>query len=82
MLLPVLSDHEGAMSIKELSELTSIKSDDIVNTLTHLNLIQYQKGQHVICAAPRLLEKLLKEAGGAGLQVGLLKGGRGLGFRV
>ena len=32
-------------------------------------LIQYQKGQHVVCAAPSLLERHLKAAGSAGLPV-------------
>jgi len=31
--------------------------EDVVSTLQHLNLIQYQKGQHVICAAPKLIER-------------------------
>lgn len=31
--------------LQELSELTAIKTDDIINTLQTLGLIQYQKGQ-------------------------------------
>ncbi|GFR41961.1 hypothetical protein Agub_g2758 [Astrephomene gubernaculifera] len=68
-LLAILRDTEGSISIKELSELTAIKPDDIINTLQQLGLIQYQKGQHVICAAPKLVEKHLKAAGGPGLVV-------------
>lgn len=37
--------------------MTAIKVEDVVTTLQHLNLIQYQKGQHVICAAPKLIER-------------------------
>jgi hypothetical protein len=37
--------HEGTISIKELSEVTAIRPDDILNTFQMLNLIQYQKGQ-------------------------------------
>ena len=37
--------------------MTAIKVEDVVSTLQHLNLIQYQKGQHVICAAPKLIER-------------------------
>ena len=55
--LQVLRSHTTTISIKELSETTGIKVDDVLSTLQHLNLIQYQKGQHVICAAPTLLDK-------------------------
>ncbi|GIL77107.1 hypothetical protein Vretimale_3121 [Volvox reticuliferus] len=68
-LLGILRDTEGSISIKELSDLTAIKPDDIINTLQALGLIQYQKGQHVICAARHLIEKHLKAAGGPGLVV-------------
>lgn len=138
-LMPILMAREGAVSIKELSDATRIRTDDILTTLNHLNLIQYQKvrrggrsggrsrngglpctgagsgaarraanalhacaraqprgglpprttahnawlpdkggaphpgrtpqGQHVICAPPDLLQKLLREAGSPGLQV-------------
>lgn len=53
----VLKDYQGTISLKELSEMTAIKVEDVVSTLQHLNLIQYQKGQHVICAAPKLIER-------------------------
>jgi len=59
-LLPrsqVLKDYQGTINLKELSEMTAIKVEDVVSTLQHLNLIQYQKGQHVICAAPKLIER-------------------------
>jgi hypothetical protein len=42
-LLPILMARDGAVSIKELSEITRIRIDDILVTLNHLNLIQYQK---------------------------------------
>lgn len=37
----------------------------------HLNLIQYIKGNHVICAAPHVLEAHLKKIGPPGLEVGV-----------
>ena len=69
LTLQVLKEQEGSISIKDLSTATMIKTDDIISTLNHLNLIQYQKGQHVICAAPAVIEKHIKEAGSPGLQV-------------
>ena len=68
-LLKVLSEATSTVSIKDLSDLTAIKTDDVISTLQHLSLIQYQKGQHVVCAAQSLLEKHLKAAGSAGLPV-------------
>eukprot|EP00976_Prorocentrum_cordatum_P099398 1191817-Prorocentrum_minimum.AAC.4 len=35
--------------------MTAIKTDDIISTLQHLNLIQYQKGQHVLYANPKVM---------------------------
>ncbi len=69
MCMQVLKEQEGSISIKELSAATMIKTEDIISTLQHLNLIQYQKGQHVICAAPAVIERHLKQAGSPGLQV-------------
>ena len=69
LTLQVLKEQEGSISIKDLSTATMIKTDDIISTLNHLNLIQYQKGQHVICAAPAVIERHLKQAGSPGLQV-------------
>eukprot|EP00793_Prasinoderma_coloniale_P002452 PRCOL_00001934-RA len=63
VLLNILKSHKGNISIKELSEMTCFKTDDIISTLQHLDLIKYQKGQHVICAAPKIVERHLKAAG-------------------
>lgn len=32
----------------EISELTSIKKEDVISTLQHLNLINYYKGQYIV----------------------------------
>ena len=61
----MLRGHKGTISIKDLSDMTAIKTEDILSTLQHLNLIQYQKGQHVLVANPKIIEKCalkLKEA--------------------
>lgn len=55
-MLQVIQNHTGTISIKELSDKTSIKTEDIITTLQYLNLIQYQKGQHVVVAAPKVIE--------------------------
>ncbi len=47
-ILETLLKHKGNLSIKELSELTGIKIDDIIYTLNELSMIKYWKGQQVI----------------------------------
>ena len=58
---------------QELSDMTAIKADDILSTLQSLDLIQYRKGQHVICADPKVLDRHLKAAGRGGLDVDVSK---------
>ena len=41
--LPDPSASRSVMSIKDLSELTMIKTEDIISTLQFLNLLAYQK---------------------------------------
>ena len=54
---------EDSISIKDLSDMTAIMQSDIISTLQRHNLIQYQKGQHVICADPNLLDRHIANAG-------------------
>jgi histone acetyltransferase MYST1 len=60
ILLEILRDFRGVLSIKDLSTLTSIAQTDIVSTLQSLNMVKYWKGQHVICVTPKLVEEHLK----------------------
>jgi histone acetyltransferase MYST1 len=60
VLLEILRKHRGTLSIKDISEMTSIKTEDIISTLQSLNLIKYWKGQHIICVTPKILEEHLK----------------------
>ena len=64
--------HES-ISLQELSDMTAIKAEDILTTLQSLELIQYRKGQHVICADPKVLDRHLKAAGRGGLEVDVSK---------
>lgn len=58
VILAFLREHnQGTVAIKDVSEATSIKTEDIISTLQFLGLIRYFKGQHVICATPKLLEQ-------------------------
>ena len=62
VLLEILRDFRGTLSIKDLSAMTSITQQDIVQTLQSLNLVKYWKGQHVICVTPKLVEEHLKSS--------------------
>jgi histone acetyltransferase HTATIP len=44
------------ISIQELSELTSIKKEDIVSTLQQLNIISYYKGQYIIVLNKEIID--------------------------
>merc|ERR1719245_256423 len=57
VLLEILRDFRGTLSIKDLSTMTSITQPDIISTLQALNLVKYWKGQHVICVTPKLVEE-------------------------
>jgi histone acetyltransferase MYST1 len=55
--MQVLVERQGGdkISIKELADITAIKTEDVISTLQYLNLIQYDRGQHVIIAAPTII---------------------------
>lgn len=36
-------------SISDICEVTSIKKEDVISTLQNLNLINYYKGQYIVC---------------------------------
>eukprot|EP01096_Ripella_sp_DP13-Kostka_P009894 TRINITY_DN3818_c0_g1_i1.p1 TRINITY_DN3818_c0_g1~~TRINITY_DN3818_c0_g1_i1.p1 ORF type:complete len:418 (+),score=193.17 TRINITY_DN3818_c0_g1_i1:24-1256(+) len=60
VLLEILRKHKGNLSIKDLSQMTSIKTEDIIATMQALGLLKYWKGQHVISVTPKVLEEHLK----------------------
>jgi histone acetyltransferase MYST1 len=62
VLLEIMKDFKGTLTIRDLSNMTSITQYDIINTLQSLNMVKYWKGQHVICVTPKLVEEHLKSA--------------------
>lgn len=62
VLLEIMKDFKGTLTIRDLSLMTSITQFDIINTLQSLNMVKYWKGQHVICVTPKLVEEHLKSA--------------------
>ena len=46
-----------SITINEICEQTSIKKEDVISTLQSMNLINYYKGQYILCLQKDLLEK-------------------------
>jgi histone acetyltransferase HTATIP len=49
-----------ACTVNEIVERTSIRKEDVISTLQHLNLIHYYKGQYVICLTPEVIHGHLR----------------------
>lgn len=62
VLLEVLREHQGNLSVRDISAMTGIKTEDIISTLQSLNLIRYWKGQHIISVTQRLVDQHLAAA--------------------
>ena len=45
------------ITINEICEATSIRKEDVVSTLQNMNLVQYYKGQYIICLTEEVLER-------------------------
>lgn len=55
VLLDTLRELRGVVTIKELSEMTSIAKADIVSTLESMNMLKYWLGQEMICLTPKFI---------------------------
>lgn len=62
MLLNLLRDYQGELSIRLISNMTAIKTEDIISTLQSLNLIKYWKGQHVIAVSRTTIDEFLSKS--------------------
>ncbi|XP_023331728.1 histone acetyltransferase Tip60 isoform X2 [Eurytemora carolleeae] len=64
VILGTKGSEEGEppqITINEICEQTSIKKEDVISTLQSMNLINYYKGQYIICLQKDLLDKHQKE---------------------
>ena len=60
VLLNILKEYNGKeISVMDLTKLTSITSEDIIQTLQHLNIIKYFNGQYIVVVASEIINKLL-----------------------
>ncbi len=63
ILLTLLQGCKGNLSIRDMSRMTGIKTEDIISTLQSLNLIKHWKGQHVVAVSEKSIQSFLKQAG-------------------
>ncbi|CAH0479242.1 unnamed protein product [Peronospora belbahrii] len=69
-LLRILRDYpEKEVSIMELTKITSIKNEDIIATLQHLNMIKYLGGQYVYVVPTQIVDAHLTKLSKTGPQV-------------
>jgi hypothetical protein len=69
-ILTLLEKHQGQqLSINDVTELTYIKSQDVLEVLERLRLLRYSAGQHIIYANPEYLKELKKITGKPGRPV-------------
>ncbi|KAE9134704.1 putative MYST-like histone acetyltransferase 1 [Phytophthora fragariae] len=69
-LLRILKEYpEKEVSIMELTRMTSIKNEDIIATLQHLNMIKYLGGQYVYVVPNQIVDAHLTKLTKKGPQV-------------
>ncbi|XP_013779738.1 histone acetyltransferase KAT5-like isoform X1 [Limulus polyphemus] len=61
-LKPNEAGEKPQITINEISELTSIKKEDVISTLQYLNLINYYKGQYIITLTRDVIEAFERAA--------------------
>lgn len=64
-----MQDHDGDISITDISQITRVRESDIIRVLQEHDMIKFSKGQHVLFADEERIETALKKAGGVGLPV-------------
>jgi len=72
VILATKSSEEGEppqITINEICEQTSIKKEDVISTLQSMSLINYYKGQYIICLQKDLLDKHQKEMSRRSLRI-------------
>ncbi|XP_043477376.1 histone acetyltransferase Tip60 [Leptopilina heterotoma] len=54
---PLVENEKPQITINEISELTSIKKEDVISTLQNLSLINYYKGQYIVTLNRETIEQ-------------------------
>ena len=61
VILRVLHEHKGKLSVPEISRKTAIMTEDIVSTLQSHNLLKYYRGNYMVSVTPRALDELVAQ---------------------
>mmetsp|Transcript_2857 Transcript_2857/g.6720 ORF Transcript_2857/g.6720 Transcript_2857/m.6720 type:complete len:486 (+) Transcript_2857:198-1655(+) len=63
VLLHLLAKHDPSndVSVKDISMQTGIKTEDIISTLQHLDMIKFWKGQHVVYVSQETINDYMKK---------------------
>jgi histone acetyltransferase MYST1 len=63
VLLNLFAEQDGSenVSIKDISSITGIKTEDIISTLQSLNMIKCWKGQHVVFVKQDIIQNYMKQ---------------------
>jgi hypothetical protein len=63
ILMNLLAEHDPAedISIKDISDRTGIKADDIISTLQSLDMVKCWKGQHVVFVKQAMIREYMKQ---------------------
>ncbi|CAD7087730.1 unnamed protein product [Hermetia illucens] len=54
---PTGDNEKPTITINEICEITSIKKEDVISTLQNLNLINYYKGQYIVCISRDIIDQ-------------------------
>jgi len=60
VLLETLRQHRSALTIREMSRLTSIRQEDVIQTLQSMNMLKYYRGHHILNCNQRIVEEHLR----------------------
>ncbi|KAG8461494.1 hypothetical protein KFE25_001098 [Diacronema lutheri] len=62
-LIQALAARGGSPSLRELSDMTAICTQDALETLQELGALKYVKGEHVVCLTPQAVDDWLRMHG-------------------
>ncbi|XP_037934290.1 histone acetyltransferase Tip60-like [Teleopsis dalmanni] len=54
---PTCDNEKPTITINDICECTSIKKEDVISTLQNLNLINYYKGQYIVCIGRDIIDQ-------------------------
>ncbi|KAF6216377.1 hypothetical protein GE061_000719 [Apolygus lucorum] len=62
VLLDILRELKGNVTVRKLSEMTSITCSDIISTLESMSMLKYRVGDDAACVTPHLVDECIRSA--------------------